>query len=1690
MKKVCSFTGSTSMLKILAISLLMSLVAVQLRAQTPTDKQGYAPKVFSFGNLFNQLRTDSAQHIPHKYGLTLNTTDSTPQIFAWSTPSGDSLILYVHNRYIIIGAGAFVNNLGNATGIQTGAFLSRPAAGHLGNFYGSTDSLRWSFDNGTSWIDLGGSGGGGGGGGGVVSFNTRTGAVTLTSGDVTTALGFTPLATVSTTNSVAGSGTSPSPVQLVGDAASPGNSQYYGTDGSGAKGYHALPSGVAGANPTASVGLSPINGSATTFMRSDAAPNISQAIAPTWSGTHTFSLAPIFSSLTGYLYGNGAGAITASTTIPTAGIAANAVTNSVLAQMTANGFKGNNTGGTSNVIDLTPAQAAALLNAYFVQNAGSFTSVKVGPFLSRPSPSGCACAYISVDSGFIDYDNTSSWVRLGGGNSTGGFNKYLYNLYPSPSLLPVMDNVDQFVDSWHGSNSNNGTSEGTPKQTIASALTVANSDASVNGSSRISLRDSGIYHEAVTPGSNGIRINTYRPGYNTFSRPAIITGADTQRVWTKFPGYTNIYYKVISNNLGTGNPGYDFQQVIETDTNFVKIAPFTARHYLTYVSRLSLCDSTAGSMWVNTATGAYTNPDTIYVHTTPGGSPDSVAYEYEVTTREQVVSTANPIPGIKNTWLSGLILRDAATGYGSFSAGDSSFMSQCFIQGGGTHGTVMNWGTVDNCVYSMGTVTPAGQITLAFYNAQGKGRYNKLTNSVLFNTPDAVICHQSGSDSGYMEQFYLENDYMWSNYASALGISEDLCKQVVVRNCYLHGFGTGFNLGHGNNLFEKVIIDSCTLTNEFTYPGDPSQHDKMWNVIINTVGQGAGFGTQSILLASDSAYLDLRQSLLYDKTSGSVATSHSFISGTGNVAGTIKSFNNIFISTNFGAAIGQYAVAVTSNTNSHSTPYSYNYTGDYNCWIIGPGAPGIQWNFANNSGGVSTHSLATWQATTGQDLHSVVIDVSHNPLGLKAIFVDPDHGNWQLLPPGNALADTVRAHYSGLASAVTSYPTLPTIEDAVYAMQAGGPPSMAARWVAASAAVSTPQGTDTTDGIVQPSQTYFANNLADTKLATVGGPVDVGFSANNNVISNIMAGGTRVWYAMTTSNQNSNYAVGDKKISAYSDGWIQYLFAPDSSCQWAFVGLSPGNTAVSFGNYYIGCAIYTSGGLYYQDGYGSLTSAAFTPTTYTWIRIRRKSGVITLETSTDEKTWTIRHTYTNYTDQDLYPIISMDNSQIAGRAHIFSPKIYNFTPINTVNIPNGPYDETFTTANNLVRNVKIWRGTSSASFLNNYGIAADKKLTKNGWLQAYLSNDSAVQYSALYLSTNDSAQKYSGVKVPFAVAIYTSNVFYVIDGLGGSLTSTGVTRQINSWWRLNRNDSTVTFETSPDNINWTVQYTFTTKYTGDLYPQIAVDNTVSPSHIFSPEIGFGQNKNTASINYVNSFSNIQNYSQNFGSWFTARSYVDRNYVDSSIAASGGGGSHYQMVQSNGAAQTVQPILNFTGSPNVSNNSGNTSTDVHLPGVIFSDTAVGTALTNSTTLTSILGNGVGASVTGANVLKAGDVITYDGAFLVSTASSSPGTLTFSTLDGSGGLAYVGTPPVSLSNSVVRFHAVITIIRTGSSGSAAETIDVIYPNTDVIATNSTYPFNSTVSHTWTALAQWGSALSANSIQAVMPFYIKIE
>lgn len=54
-------------------------------------------------------------------------------------------------------------------------------------------------------------------------------------------------------------------------------------------GVWAIPAGAGPANPTATIGLTAVNGSASTFMRSDAAPAWSQALSPTNTGNWTFA---------------------------------------------------------------------------------------------------------------------------------------------------------------------------------------------------------------------------------------------------------------------------------------------------------------------------------------------------------------------------------------------------------------------------------------------------------------------------------------------------------------------------------------------------------------------------------------------------------------------------------------------------------------------------------------------------------------------------------------------------------------------------------------------------------------------------------------------------------------------------------------------------------------------------------------------------------------------------------------------------------------------------------------------------------------------------------------------------------------------------------------------------------------------------------------------------------------------------------------------------------------------------------------------------------------------------------------------------------------------------------------------------------------------------------------------------------
>jgi hypothetical protein len=175
-------------------------------------------------------------------------------------------------------------------------------------------------------------------------------------------LGGTALQAASVIDSITGNGTSGSPLQLSGDSATPGNNEYYGTNGSGTKGFFALPASPSGANPSASIGLTAVNGTAATFMRSDGAPALSQAISPTMTGNWVFT--------------------------PTSGVAVSIT--GVISQ-TALSIKGNSTIGSGGIGLLVEAGTNASDYAMYVANAANsslYFTIKGDGGVTVGSPTG------------------------------------------------------------------------------------------------------------------------------------------------------------------------------------------------------------------------------------------------------------------------------------------------------------------------------------------------------------------------------------------------------------------------------------------------------------------------------------------------------------------------------------------------------------------------------------------------------------------------------------------------------------------------------------------------------------------------------------------------------------------------------------------------------------------------------------------------------------------------------------------------------------------------------------------------------------------------------------------------------------------------------------------------------------------------------------------------------------------------------------------------------------------------------------------------------------------------------------------------------------------------------------------------------------------------------------------------------
>jgi len=167
------------------------------------------------------------------------------------------------------------------------------------------------------------------------------------------------------------------------------------------------------ADPTGTIGLTASNGTAANYMRSDAAPALSQSISPTWTASHTWSQALAANTA-------GTGILLTNTTAATSG---NQRYSPAL-RLTGQGWKTNTTAASQAVdyrVYAVPVQGAASPTANFVidfaVNGGAFSNVfsmTSAGVITLPSGGSSGLAWTN-SSFYCTQDETYVWARGNGG---------------------------------------------------------------------------------------------------------------------------------------------------------------------------------------------------------------------------------------------------------------------------------------------------------------------------------------------------------------------------------------------------------------------------------------------------------------------------------------------------------------------------------------------------------------------------------------------------------------------------------------------------------------------------------------------------------------------------------------------------------------------------------------------------------------------------------------------------------------------------------------------------------------------------------------------------------------------------------------------------------------------------------------------------------------------------------------------------------------------------------------------------------------------------------------------------------------------------------------------------------------------------------------------------------------------------
>jgi Secretion system C-terminal sorting domain len=588
-----------------------------------------------------------------------------------------------------------------------------------------------------------------------------------------------------------------------------------------------------------------------------------------------------------------------------------------------------------------------------------------------------------------------------------------------PGVIFGQGNYNFYISN-SGSDNNPGTSAIFPRKTISGTSPLLKSYAASNQSVALGLKSDNSFNETLTT-SYPITVGSYSEDTdnNDF---AIMNGSKIfDSGWVKIDGTNNTYEQGIPysgfNGYGINGVGsYSYIYVTETDRSIENTQPFTARKPLQFVTNLKDLENTPGSFYspVNTTE----NPKQVYVHTSNDSSPNgNLNYSYEVTIRDFAInSTYQAGNNFQNLWVHGY-----GAGIGMLPGGANSYYNKIiFGPGAGVHHLVVRSGIINHSLF-LPSSDNTSDFAVVFYDTEGSGRHCAIKNTMFLDINIPVYSHTSGGTNfGAVE---MDTVVAFSKYPQQGGFmftSDN--DSVFLNDVYADGYLSGYNYGTAKYV---SIRKSCFKDVRFGvgYSATNPVHTAVDNVLIKTGGSNY---TSGIYMQNNTS-LQLTHSIIHINNSyrNYFPNAGAFIYGSGTPDGKVLAMGNIFI-----CDIDPSATLMAASANTDNGIGTSKDTWSNNVYILLRGNK-INWlvtNPATNGGSTIVQDFDNWKKQSGQDTNSLFFDLRNDPRGLKAIFADPDNGNYDLAdtPEGNKVA----ALLAGMTEPVTCFLQKPSYETA------------------------------------------------------------------------------------------------------------------------------------------------------------------------------------------------------------------------------------------------------------------------------------------------------------------------------------------------------------------------------------------------------------------------------------------------------------------------------------------------------------------------------------------------------------------------------------------------------------------------------------------------------------------------------------